>query len=288
MLKRAAALLLALALTAALCLSAAADHEGFEAPADSQRLRVYFDGLLSCTGYACGSEYYLPLSPLCMLKGIRLSSTPAEDGALHIKGMGFELSALSGQEYLTANGRYVYAPGGVFLLRGELYIPLITAERIFGIHLRADAEKLCLYADTHGLSLIDGGEEYYSALASVEDYFWLSRIIYAEAGQQSMEAMLAVGQVVLNRLEDSRFPSTVFAVVFDRNGGMQFTPVENGSVYYEPSPAAQAAAYMCYEGYDIVGDSLYFVNPTYGNAGWFSANKVYFATVGNHDFYVDG
>lgn len=288
MLKRITALLLALVLTAALCLSAFADYEGFEAPDDSQRLRVYFDGLLSCVGYVCADEYYLPLSPLCALMGITLSSTPPENGELHIKGRGLELSAFALEEYLTVNGRYVYAPGGVFRQRGELYVPLIAAERIFGIDIEVDAEKLCLYADTRGMSLIDGGEDHYSALASVEDYFWLSRIIYAEAGQQSMAAMLAVGQVVLNRVEDSRFPSTVFAVVFDRNGGMQFTPVQTGGVYYEPSEQAKAAAYMCYEGYDLVGDSLYFVNPAYGNAAWFNANKVYFATVGDHDFYLDG
>ena len=37
--------------------------------------------------------------------------------------------------------------------------------------------------------------------------------IYHEAGNQSMLGQMAVGQVVLNRVEDSRFPDTVCEVV---------------------------------------------------------------------------
>jgi|TARA_R100001129_G_C5256503_1_gene229850 spore germination cell wall hydrolase CwlJ-like protein len=37
--------------------------------------------------------------------------------------------------------------------------------------------------------------------------------IYHEAGNQSMIGQMAVGQVVLNRVEDSRFPDTVCEVV---------------------------------------------------------------------------
>ena len=47
------------------------------------------------------------------------------------------------------------------------------------------------------------------------DVYWLSHIINAEAGNQPMDGQIAVGNVVLNRVADERFPNSVKEVVFD-------------------------------------------------------------------------
>ena len=81
---------------------------------------------------------------------------------------------------------------------------------------------------TSGSSPIPSG-----TLAYQEDVvYWLSRIIYAESGNQSLDGKIAVGNVVLNRVASPRFPNTVYEVIFQRN---QFTPAMTGSINRTPS-----------------------------------------------------
>jgi len=281
-LRSALLLLLCLALCAALCLTAAAEE-------DSDRAKVYFDGLLSCRGYERNGEIYIPVQALCRFAGTSIGfegGTPED--VLYYSGSRLRLEIYGKDEYVSANGRYFYAPGGAVEIDGRLCLPADTAARIFSCRAQVDREGGRVDIDTSELAIVTGGIDHYMSLADAEDIFWLARILYAEAGLQGLEGMLAVGQVVFNRMADPRYPNTVFDVVFDREGGQQFTPVQEGSVFYEPSELAKVAAYMCYEGYDLVGDSLYFVNPNAGDSSWFRSNKVYYTTVGLHDFYVDG
>ena len=46
-----------------------------------------------------------------------------------------------------------------------------------------------------------------------EDLWYLSRVIQAESGYCSTEMMEGVGSVVLNRVEDDRFPDTIKEVI---------------------------------------------------------------------------
>ena len=68
-----------------------------------------------------------------------------------------------------------------------------------------------------------------------EDLYILSHIISAEAGNCSEDMMLSVGSVVLNRVQDGRFPNTIEEVVFQQG---QYSPTWNGAYYAEPTEAA--------------------------------------------------
>ena len=68
-----------------------------------------------------------------------------------------------------------------------------------------------------------------------EDLYILSHIISAEAGNFSEDMMLSVGSVVLNRVQDDRFPDTIEEVVFQQG---QYSPTWNGAYYAEPTEAA--------------------------------------------------
>ena len=68
-----------------------------------------------------------------------------------------------------------------------------------------------------------------------EDLYILSHIISAEAGNCSEDMMLSVGSVVLNRVQDDRFPDTIEDVVFQQG---QYSPTWNGAYYAEPTEAA--------------------------------------------------
>jgi spore germination cell wall hydrolase CwlJ-like protein len=51
----------------------------------------------------------------------------------------------------------------------------------------------------------------------------LAQAVYWEARNQPFNSQIAVAQVVLNRVEDTRFPSTICGVVYQRNDrGCQF------------------------------------------------------------------
>ena len=93
------------------------------------------------------------------------------------------------------------------------------------------------------------------------ELYWLSRIIYAESGAESMTGQIAVGNVILNRVESSRFPNTVEGVIFDRKDAVQFEPVSNGQIYKTPSAQSVEAARRVLDGENVIGSALYFYAP---------------------------
>jgi N-acetylmuramoyl-L-alanine amidase len=118
------------------------------------------------------------------------------------------------------------------------------------------------------------------------DLYWLSRIISAEAKGESLEGQIAVGNVVLNRVRSSEFPSTVKEVIFDTKYGVQFSPVSNGTIYDTPTESAVLAAKICLEGYSLSDSALYFFNPALATSSWIKRSRTYIMTIGNHAFYA--
>ena len=75
-------------------------------------------------------------------------------------------------------------------------------------------------------------------------------------------------------------------MVFDDRCGVQFTPAATGTIYQEPSALAVVAAKIALEGVTVVEDSLYFVNASIADNGWFRRNCTYVTTLGRHTFYT--
>ena len=165
---------------------------------------------------------------------------------------------------------------------GELLWPLTALAKMFDCTVTWDAASGSIDLDLTDVALLSDGETYYNQ----QDVYWLSRIIYAESGNQSLAGQIAVGNVVLNRVADERFPDSVYGVIFDQSYGVQFSPVETGGIYAEPDEEAVVAAKLALEGYNTAGESLYFVNPSIGAGSWFAANLTYVTSIGDHDFYA--
>lgn len=66
-----------------------------------------------------------------------------------------------------------------------------------------------------------------AAVKEVDDVTLLAALIYCEAGAEPYEAQLAVGAVVMNRLESNRYPNSLYDVIYQKG---QFTPARNGKV----------------------------------------------------------
>ncbi|MBO4872215.1 MAG: cell wall hydrolase [Lachnospiraceae bacterium] len=91
----------------------------------------------------------------------------------------------------------------------------------------------------------------------------LAAIIDCEAGGQTYEGKVAVGNVIMNRILDPRFQTTIYDVVY---GPGQFSPVKNG---FLARKLKQGATEACYEAARDVLDGvcvipreyLYFCTP---------------------------
>ena len=120
---------------------------------------------------------------------------------------------------------------------------------------------------------------------SSEDLVWLSAIINAEARGEPLEGKLAVGTVVMNRLESDMYPDSVKDVILDCRYGVQFAPVANGSIYLSPTDESIIAAKLCLDGFRTHPDILFFYNPAISESTYFKENRTYEFTIGNHEFY---
>ena len=128
---------------------------------------------------------------------------------------------------------------------------------------------------------LEAGSTYYDA----DEVYWLSRIISAESRGEPLIGQIAVGNVVLNRVDCPNYPNTIYGVIFDRKYGVQFAPVLNGSIWMTPYSASVTAAKICLEGYTVSEDILYFIDPEIATSFWIPNNRPYAFTVDNHAFY---
>lgn len=120
-----------------------------------------------------------------------------------------------------------------------------------------------------------------------DDIFWLARIIEAEAGGESYKGKVAVGSVILNRVNSKEFPNTVYGVIFEYYGKIpQFSPVAEGTIYNTPSKESVKAAKDAINGAKPAGNSTYFFNPTKAAGSWIVKNKAYVTKIGGHSFYA--
>lgn len=127
---------------------------------------------------------------------------------------------------------------------------------------------------------------YPSANSYSTNLYWLSRIIHAEAGAEPYNGKVAVGNVILNRVNSNLFPNSVKGVIFEYFQGIpQFSPVEEGTIYNTPSEESIQAARDALNGVKPVGNCMYFFNPDKAAGKWIVNNKTYVMRIGNHAFY---
>ena len=191
------------------------------------------------------------------------------------------LTAKDGQNYIVANGRYLYTESPVFMKYGVMYAPVLLLAKAFDAKI-SWRDYNSSFNITRGSGGITSGDKFYRE----DEVYWLSRIIYAESGGEPLKGKIAVGNVILNRVRSKYFPNTIYGVIFDKKNGTQFSPTANGTIYKTPNAESIIAAKICLEGYSINSSILYFVNPTLVPNCWVCNNRTFFAKIGNHAFYI--
>lgn len=112
------------------------------------------------------------------------------------------------------------------------------------------------------------------------DYELLARIISAEARGESYLGQVAVGAVVLNRVEHPSFPDTLSGVVY-QNGA--FSCLYDGQFYKPITDSAYSAARDALNGLDPSGGAIYYYNPKVATNKWIFSRPV-ITTIGRHVF----
>lgn len=187
-----------------------------------------------------------------------------------------------GDCYIEANGRIVYSGKENIIIDGSTYIPIRSISKVLGATVDWDNETKTAIVVRDGESF-ESADSFYNS----SDLYWLSKIINAESEGEPLEGKIAVGNVVLNRVRNPEFPDNVYDVVFDRKGGVQFTPVANGAIYNQPNDESILAAKICLEDYNLTSrEILFFLNPETSVSAWIPNNRDFVVSIGRHDFYA--
>ena len=126
---------------------------------------------------------------------------------------------------------------------------------------------------TTELSIVQGN----AIKVSDEELDMMAAMIYCEAGAEGFEEMVGVASVICNRIKDSRYPDTVYSVLWQSG---QFAPTWTGT--YEVA-LARGVPDICYEaarkalsGYSNVGNSIGFLLASTGIEGIVIGKIVFF------------
>ena len=180
--------------------------------------------------------------------------------------------------YIVANGRYLYAKDSIVILNDCVAAPVRTLAKVFnlGVDYDAEAQAVLLTHSEDSDAYLEPGDSYYDADA----LFWLSRIIYAESGNQILDGKIAVGNVVMNRVNSSKFPDNIYDVLNQKN---QFSPASTLSKR-TPNNGSELAAKLVLDGAQVVPTALYFNMK--GMSSYAARHRPYVTTIGDHDFFA--
>lgn len=245
-------------------------------------VNVTIDGEELSGGKLIGSVTYVPIRSFAKAVSDADVFWDGEKQTVTVNGENELINAEIKKNYIESKGRILYSKSPNLIIDGSAYVPIRTLAKGMG----ADVEWSGV---TRTAQVITDKEEFKSAEAyyNWNDLYWLAKIINAESEGESLEGKIAVGNVVLNRVESPEFPNNVYDVIHDKKGGVQFTPVANGSINKYPGEESFTAAKICLENYRLTEkDILFFLNPEISVSNWVPNNRDFVMTIGRHDFYA--
>lgn len=174
------------------------------------------------------------------------------------------------QSKLKQLGHYKGSIDGIF--GSDTKKAVISFQKSCG--LKADGvagPKTLLY-----LGLGSGSSSGYSS----NDIYLLAKVIEAEARGESYTGQVAVGAVILNRVDHSSFPDSISGVVYQSGA---FDCVYDSNWGVEPSSTSRKAANDAINGWDPTGGAIYYYNPAKTSNKWIRSRPVV-TVIGRHYF----
>lgn len=253
------------------------------APSGSYKTEITVNGrhVLSGDTFVYGGETYVPMFRFCAWLGNFTYSYDYKSKTAYVEGEKLSVSATVGDLYVAANGRYFYTSNEILLTDKEVYVPIRAITRALNSHIKRNVSTGLYEVSSGDSRLLVSGDRFYRD----DEVLWLARIIHAESQGEPMRGKIAVGNVILNRVRSREFPNTIYGVIFDKKHGVQFTPVANGTIYNTPNKDSIIAAKICFEGYSLSDEILYFFNPRLSSSSWVANNRRFAFAIKNHSFY---
>ncbi len=112
------------------------------------------------------------------------------------------------------------------------------------------------------------------------DVALLARLISAEARGEPYVGQVAVGAVVLNRMEHPSFPNTMSGVIYQSGA---FTCIDDGQFNEPIADSAYKAARDAMNGWDPSGGAIYYFNPSTATSKWIWSRPL-ITIIGKHRF----
>lgn len=140
--------------------------------------------------------------------------------------------------------------------------------------LAADGQAGDLTLAALGISSGGGGQ------SGQGDLYLLARLISAEARGEPYEGQVAVGAVVLNRVDHPSFPNTISGVIYQPGA---FSCLDDGQFDEPIAESAYRAARDALAGSDPSYGAIYYFNPVTATSKWIWSRPL-IVQIGRHRF----
>lgn len=176
------------------------------------------------------------------------------------------------QQKLKSMGYYTGSVDGIYGTQTQSAVKKFQRDNGLDADGIAGSKTLSYLGITSGSS---GSGQYNS-----NDVYLLAKVIAAEARGESYVGQVAVGAVVLNRVEHSSFPDSIAGVVYQSGA---FSCVNDSNWSVAPTAESQKAARDAINGWDPSGGAIYYYNPAKTSNQWIRSRPV-IVTIGSHLF----
>lgn len=173
------------------------------------------------------------------------------------------------QQKLKEQGYYTYQVDGVYGSRTAAAVKRF--QRDHGL----TADGICGNQTLAALGLKAA-----SATADGNTRNLLARLISAEARGEPYVGQVAVGAVVLNRVEHPSFPNTISGVIYQSGA---FSCLNDGQFDQPVAESAYRAADDALNGWDPTGGAIYYFNPSTATNAWIWSRPL-LLNIGKHRF----
>ena len=112
------------------------------------------------------------------------------------------------------------------------------------------------------------------------DLYLLARLISAEARGEPYNGQVAVGAVVLNRVDHPSFPNSISGVIYQPGA---FSCMDDGQFDQPIAESAYRAAQDALNGYDPSYGAIYYFNPSTATSKWIWSRPL-IVQIGEHRF----
>ena len=200
--------------------------------------------------------------------GLSLGRSRSEQVLSQVGSRGKEVTAI--QEELKARGLFKVGVTGYY--GEETRKAVLRFQKQQGIQQTGIAGPITLKALGISVGQLPAATE--------ANIYLLARIISAEARGEPYTGQVAVGAVILNRIEHPSFPDTLAGVIY-QNGA--FTAIVDGQFNQPISDSAYRAARDALNGWDPTGGCIYYYNPA-KTSNKFIWSRPVVITIGAHRF----